>query len=338
MALNLSAKQAGEVLGIKGQTVIRLEQRGHLTDVTGRTGPHHHYYAQAEVRALKQVYAEGLSDATLRARLAQNATDAPSAHAKDRPSKKYGYGLSETATWLTSYLTAQGGTARVSELLRDAHTAGHSHNACYKARNHVGIFSVTLRTEPGVGSFGAGDFVRGWSLPVGEMPLVSRSFLQENAPPDDIQVERSVPTPDQSRLLRPSDVAQIFNLSSTTLWRLQRTPGFPPKYRISDNAVGFREDEIQAWLEARRCSERSAQIAAGVQGRHPRGRSRNAPQSVDALPPVDIPPPAVTPSVGQQRDDAMMTQIADLHVKLDRRMFVLAEVHAKLDRLLAIWE
>ncbi len=324
MALHISAKQAGTILGIEGQTVIRMEQRGYLTDVSGRTGQHHHYYAQAEVRALQKVYTPRLADTTIQMRIAKNATDAPSAHAEDLPSKKYGHGLSETATWLTSYLTAQGGTARVSELLRDAHTAGHSQDACYSARHHVGIFSVALRTEPGMGSS------RGWSLPVGEMPLVIRAFLQEDAPPDDVQVERSVPTPDQSRLLRPSDVTQMFNLSSTTLWRLQQTPGFPKKYRISDNAVGFREDEIQAWLEARR--------GVDVKGRRPRGRPRKAPQSVDALPPVDIPPPAVTPLVGQQRDDGMMTQIADLHVKLDRRMFVLAEVHAKLDRLLAIWE
>jgi len=259
MALHISAKQAGTILGIKGQTVIRLEQRGYLTDVSGRTGQHHHYYAQAEVRALQKVYAAGLPDTTLRARLAQNATNAPSAHAEDRPSKKYGHGLSETATWLTAYLTAQGGTARVSELLRDAHTAGHSQDACYSARNHVGIFSVARRTELGMGS------LRGWSLPVG-----------------DLHVEAPAET------------------------------GPPP---APEGYVGW-----------------------GVGRRRPRGRPRKSPKWEDAIHNVDIPPTAVTPLVGQQRHDGMMTQIADLHVKLDRRMFVLAEVHAKLDQLLNIWK
>jgi predicted DNA-binding transcriptional regulator AlpA len=125
-----------------------------------------------------------------------------------------------------------------------------------------------------------------------------------------------VPTTDQSRLLRPADVTRIFNLSSTTLWRLEQTPDFPKKYRLSDNAVGFREDEIQAWLEARR--------GVDVQGHRQRGRPRKSPPWTDASPPVDIPPPAGTPSIGQQRHDDLTAQLADLH--------------AKLNRLLSIWE
>jgi predicted DNA-binding transcriptional regulator AlpA len=293
--LLLSAKQVGTILGITGQTVIRLEERGFLADVTGRTGPHHHYYAQGEVRTLQKVYATKLLDATLRGRLDSNATGTPNNYA--------GRVVGNTAAWLTAYLTARGGTARVSELLRDAHAAGHSQDACYSARNHVGIFSVGLGTEPGMGS------MRGWSLPGG----TRESGHDGDVPPDDVQVERSVPTPDQSRFLRPSDVTKMLNLSDATLWRLCKTPGFPKKYRLSDKAVGFRADEIQAWLEARRDTTVTGQ----------RGRPRKLPWT-DTIPPVDIPPPAVTPSIGQQRHDNLTTQLADLH--------------AKLDRLLSIWE
>jgi len=291
------------MLGVKGQTVIRLEQRGYLTDVSGRAGPHHHYYAQTQVRTLQRAYAPGITDPTLRGRLAANATGAPSAH-KDRPSREYSHVWSETAAWLTAYLTAQGGTARVSELLRDAQTAGHSQAACYSARNHAGIFSVAVR-GPGMGS------VRGWRLPAGSPAPAHDAVLH-----DDVQVEHSVRTSDSSRLLRPADLTRIFSLSPTTLWRLEQTPGFPKKYRLSDNAVGFRENEIQAWLEARR--------GVGVTGPLKGGRPRTEPQRADAVQPVDIPPPAVIPSSEQHQHDGIMSH--------------LQQIHAKLDRLLSLWQ
>jgi predicted DNA-binding transcriptional regulator AlpA len=287
MALHLSAKQAGIMLGITGNGVLGLERRGFLVDVTGRTGRHDHYYDQKSVRALQKVYDKKLNTATLRERLAQHADGV--------------VGPGGLASWLTAFLQARGGTALVSEILRTAQQAGHSRDACYSARTKAGIFSLMLGEEPGT---------QGWSLPG------TREMARADTRHDDVHVERSVPTTDQSRLLRPADVTRIFNLSSTTLWRLEQTPDFPKKYRLSDNAVGFREDEIQAWLEARR--------GVDVQGHRQRGRPRKSPPWTDAIPPVDIPPPAGTPSIGQQRHDDLTAQLADLH--------------AKLNRLLSIWE
>jgi predicted DNA-binding transcriptional regulator AlpA len=145
---------------------------------------------------------------------------------------------------------------------------------------------------------------------VGELP-------QEDAVPDDAQVERSVPTPDQSRLLRPSDVTKMLNLSDATLWRLCKTPGFPKKYRLSGNAVGFREDEIQAWLEARRGVDAHGQLKRG------RPRTERDP-SREAVHGGGISLHPMTASIGQQRHDGITAQLTDLH--------------AKLDRLLSVWE
>lgn len=284
----LSAKQVGQVLGITGNGVLGLEQRGFLADATGRTGRHEHYYDQKSVRTLEKVYEKKLSDTTLRERLAQHAVGVVS----NGPGRRGG---GATAAWLTAFLRARGGTALVSELLRTAYTAGHSRDACYSARTKVGIFSLRLGTELGT---------MGWSLPRTDG---IRGAL-DTATHGDVHVERSVPTSDSSRLLRPADVARICNLSSTTLWRLEQTPGFPKKYRLSDNAVGFREDEIQAWVEARR--------GVAVRGQLKRGRPRG----------VDLPPRPSTATAWfwQQRHDAITAQLADLQ--------------AKVDRLLSVWE
>jgi predicted DNA-binding transcriptional regulator AlpA len=304
MALNISAKQVGTLLGITGNGVLGLERRGFLVDATGRTGRHIHYYNHKTVRDLQKVYGKNINGATLRERLTQHAAGVVS----NGPGRRRG---GATAAWLTAFLRARGGTALVSEILRTAQEAGHSRYACYSARTKVGIFSLLLGASKG-GLLGTERGSLGWSLP-GTAGI--RGAL-DAAPHGDVHVERSVPTPDSSRLLRPADVARIFNLSSTTLWRLERIPGFPKKYRLSDNAVGFRENEIQAWVEARR--------GVGVRGQLKRGRPRKEPQQADAVHNVDIPPPAATPSSEQQRHDGITAQLADLH--------------AKLNRLLSIWE
>jgi predicted DNA-binding transcriptional regulator AlpA len=274
-----------------------LERRGFLTDVTGRTSVHQHYYDQREVRALQKVYVRKLTDYSLRARLAENATNAAKGHS--------GKTVAGTAGWLTAYLTSLGGTADVTTLLRDALMSGHSHASCYRARRSAGISSYVLKSGSESGS------LHGWKLPGTD------GMALDAATHSDVHVDRSVPTSDSSRLLRPADVARIFNLSISTLWRLESMPGFPKKYRLSDNAVGFRENEVQAWLESRR----------GVGGLKPRkrGRPRKEPQRVDAVQTVDIPPPAVTPASEQQRHVHGITS-------------QLEDIHAKLDRLLSIWK
>ena len=69
------------------------------------------------------------------------------------------------------------------------------------------------------------------------------------------------PTPDGTgtqplpRLLRPRELANLLSVSLTTVWRLSRTPGFPRKFMISPNAVGYSEPEVRGWLAQRRVVE-----------------------------------------------------------------------------------
>jgi len=55
-------------------------------------------------------------------------------------------------------------------------------------------------------------------------------------------------------ILRTAEVARLTGLSRTTLWRLERSGEFPSRVRLGQNSVGWREDEIARWIEARpRC-------------------------------------------------------------------------------------
>ena len=53
------------------------------------------------------------------------------------------------------------------------------------------------------------------------------------------------------QMLRPRETATALGISPTTLWRHSKDPDFPQKYRVSQNGVAWREEEILAWLKAR---------------------------------------------------------------------------------------
>ncbi|MCZ6576511.1 MAG: helix-turn-helix transcriptional regulator [Acidiferrobacterales bacterium] len=53
------------------------------------------------------------------------------------------------------------------------------------------------------------------------------------------------------KVLRTPQVIQLTGLSRTTLWRLERRGQFPARLRLSENSVGWREDEILQWLDTR---------------------------------------------------------------------------------------
>jgi prophage regulatory protein len=53
------------------------------------------------------------------------------------------------------------------------------------------------------------------------------------------------------RLLRPRTVCERTGLSRSTLWRLERRGDFPPHRQISTNAVGWLEEEVNAWIRSR---------------------------------------------------------------------------------------
>ena len=55
----------------------------------------------------------------------------------------------------------------------------------------------------------------------------------------------------EDRILREPVVKRRTSLSRTTRWRLERKGKFPQRLQLSDNAVGWRESEIDLWIENR---------------------------------------------------------------------------------------
>lgn len=53
------------------------------------------------------------------------------------------------------------------------------------------------------------------------------------------------------RILRRRAVIDRVGLSATTIWRLVRAQRFPAPIRLSDYAVGWREADIEAWIQSR---------------------------------------------------------------------------------------
>ena len=52
-------------------------------------------------------------------------------------------------------------------------------------------------------------------------------------------------------ILRTNDVTQKTGLSRTTLWRLERRGEFPKRIRLGANSVGWRETEVDEWIDHR---------------------------------------------------------------------------------------
>ena len=51
------------------------------------------------------------------------------------------------------------------------------------------------------------------------------------------------------RFIREPECERITGLSRTTRWRLERAGRFPKRRKLSENAVGWLESELQKWLE-----------------------------------------------------------------------------------------
>jgi predicted DNA-binding transcriptional regulator AlpA len=52
-------------------------------------------------------------------------------------------------------------------------------------------------------------------------------------------------------ILRTADVVRRTGLSRTTLWRLERKGSFPTRVQLGLNSVGWRVEEIDAWIDRR---------------------------------------------------------------------------------------
>ena len=53
------------------------------------------------------------------------------------------------------------------------------------------------------------------------------------------------------RILRKKEVMHRTGLSASTLWRLEQNGEFVPRVKLSKNAVGWYEDQVDEWLERR---------------------------------------------------------------------------------------
>lgn len=52
-------------------------------------------------------------------------------------------------------------------------------------------------------------------------------------------------------VLRLRQVIGRTGLSRSTIWRLERSSRFPSRIQLSENAVGWNEGEVTAWLAKR---------------------------------------------------------------------------------------
>lgn len=60
----------------------------------------------------------------------------------------------------------------------------------------------------------------------------------------------SVNNPDQ--IIRKRPLAKQLGVSPVTVWRMQQRGDLPPAVRISRGVVGWRQADIQTWLESRK--------------------------------------------------------------------------------------
>ncbi len=57
--------------------------------------------------------------------------------------------------------------------------------------------------------------------------------------------------PTTSTVLRPTEAAKRLGLSVVTLQRLRSRHEGPPHLRLTERAVGYRVEDLDAWLETR---------------------------------------------------------------------------------------
>lgn len=63
-----------------------------------------------------------------------------------------------------------------------------------------------------------------------------------------------------SKILRINEVVERTGLSRGSIWRRERDREFPTRVRLGGNSVGWREDEIEEWID----SLPRARVAAAV--------------------------------------------------------------------------
>jgi prophage regulatory protein len=51
-----------------------------------------------------------------------------------------------------------------------------------------------------------------------------------------------------TRIIRYSDLADLFGVSKSTIWRWRRSGSFPCHIALGPRAIGWRESDIEKWL------------------------------------------------------------------------------------------
>jgi len=85
-----------------------------------------------------------------------------------------------------------------------------------------------------------------WNLP-SEAPRPAPA----ESPSASVMSASSTAPSTQPRFLRFRELAKRVGLSRSSVWRLERAGLFPQHRRLSSNAVGWWEPEIEVWLRAR---------------------------------------------------------------------------------------
>ncbi len=65
--------------------------------------------------------------------------------------------------------------------------------------------------------------------------------------------------PRAGQILREKELLSLLKISDTTLWRLERSGGFPKRFRLGPGCVGWDHNEVLEWLESRKAERAEAQ-------------------------------------------------------------------------------
>lgn len=52
-------------------------------------------------------------------------------------------------------------------------------------------------------------------------------------------------------ILRKREVSKRVGLSPVTIWRLEKVGNFPPRVQLGTRCVGWKEEDIEKWIESR---------------------------------------------------------------------------------------
>jgi prophage regulatory protein len=50
-------------------------------------------------------------------------------------------------------------------------------------------------------------------------------------------------------IIRPNDLSKRLNVSTVTLWRMEKAGELPPRVKLGSRAVGWRTSDITTWLD-----------------------------------------------------------------------------------------